>query len=45
MSIADFDLICLTPLLEKSNQEDKLCFQIGDFNIVLMKMESKFDSS
>ena len=45
MSIVDFDLICLTPLLEKSNQEDKLCFQIGDFNIVLMKMESKFDSS
>ena len=45
MSIADFNLIYLTPLLEKSNKEDKLCFLIGDFNIDLMKIDSKFDNS
>ena len=45
MSIADFNLTYLTPLLEKLNKEDKLCFLMGDFNIDLMKMDSKFDNS
>ena len=45
MSIADFNLIYLTPLLEKSNKEDKLCFLIGDSNIDWMKIDSKFDNS
>ena len=38
MSIADFNLTYVTPLLEKLNKEEKLCFLIGDFNI-------KFDNS
>ena len=45
MSIADFDSTYLTPLLEKLNKEDKLCFLVGDFNIDLMKMDSMFDKS
>ena len=45
MSIADFDSTYLTPLLEKLNKEDKLCFLMGDFNIDLMKMDSMFDKS
>ena len=45
MSIADFNLTYLTPLLEKLNKEDKLCFLMGDFNIDLMKMDSKFGNS
>ena len=45
MSIADFDSTYLTPLLEKLNKEDKLCFLMGDFNIDLMKMDSIFDKS
>ena len=44
MSIANFNLTYHTPLLEKLN-EDKLCFLMGDFNIDLMKMNSKFDNS
>ena len=44
MSIADFKLTYLTPLLEKLNKEDKLCFLMGDFNIDLMKIDSKFDN-
>ena len=44
MSTANFNLTYHTPLLEKSN-EDKLCFLMGDFNIDLMKMNSKFDNS
>ena len=45
MLIADFNLTYLTPLLEKLNKEDKLCFLIGDFDIDLMKMDSKLDNS
>ena len=45
ISRADFNLTCLTSLLEKLNKEDKLCFLMGDFNIDLMKMDSKFDNS
>ena len=41
MSIADFDLTYLTPLLEKLNREEKLYFLIGDFNIDLMKIDRK----
>ena len=37
MSMADFNLTYLTPLLEKFNKEDKLCFPMSDFNIDLMK--------
>ena len=45
MSISDFNLTYLTPLLEKLNNEDKLYFLMGDFNIDLMKMDSKLDNS
>ena len=45
MSTADFNLTYLTPLLEKLNKEDKLCFPMGDFNIDLMKMSSKLENS
>ena len=45
MSIADFNLTYLTLLLEKLNKEDKLCFLMGDFNIDLIKMDSKLHSS
>ena len=45
MAIADFNLTYLTPLLGKSNKEDKVCFLMGDFNIDLMKMDCKFDNS
>ena len=45
MSITDFNLTYHTPLLEKRNKEDKLCFLVGDFNIDLMKMDSNFDNS
>ena len=44
MSIAEFNLTYITPLLEKLNKEDKSCFLMGDFNIDLMKMDSKFDN-
>ena len=44
-SIADFNLTYLTPLLEKLNKEEKLCFLMGDFNIDLMKMDSKLNNS
>ena len=45
MPITDFNSTYLTPLLEKINKEDKSCFLMGDFNIDLMKMDSKFDNS
>ena len=45
MSIADFNSTYLTPLLEKLNKEDKLCFLVGNFNIDFMKMNSKFGNS
>ena len=45
MSIADFNLTYLTPLLEKLNKEGKLCFPMGDPDIDMMKMNSKFDNS
>ena len=48
MSIADFNLTYLTPLLEKLNKEDKLCFPcflMSDFSINLRKMGSKCDNS
>ena len=45
MSIADFNLTFLTPLLEKLDKEDKLCFLMSDCNIDLMKMDNKFDNS
>ena len=45
MSIANFNLTYLTPLLETLNKEDKLCFLMGDFSIDLMKMDSKLDNS
>ena len=35
----------LTPLLEKLNREDKICFLMGDFNINLMKINSESDNS
>ena len=44
MSISDINLTYIAPLLEKLNKEDKLCFLMGDFNIDLMKMDSKFDN-
>ena len=45
MSMADLNLTYLTPLLEKLNKEDKLCFLMDDFNIDLMEMDSKLENS
>ena len=45
MPMADLNSNYLTPLLEKLNREDKLCFLMGDFNINLMKINSESDNS
>ena len=45
MSKTDFNSTYLTPLLKKINKEDNLYFLMVDFNINLMKMDSKFDNS
>ena len=36
MAVSDFDKNYLTPLLEKLNRKDKICFLMGDLNINLM---------
>lgn len=45
MIITDVNTKYLTPLLEKFNREDKICFLKEDFNINLMKMNSENNNS